>query len=337
MADPRVLLVDDQRQVTRMLRSSLELSGRSYDILDVASAEEALREMERGPVDLVVTDLRLPEMSGLELIARIRQTHPRMRAILVTGQPTRQVEAQARALGVVAFIPKPISTALFLQAVDRGLRETDESLPAPEIAGDKARAAERLMTMRRELGARAAVIVGLDGETLLRAGDEDDDAIDQSMRGAVESLASSVQASLRQGANDPVNFLYLEGDPFRLYLTNIGEHQGLAIGFSGGQEAWQMGAIFHYARRVVDELKEILPKLGAKREAADEPKVNAAVKDRPAPTGKAYDEPPTTPRAVQAFWDQAAASSAGQAPGKGDALSYEQARKLGLIPDDPKP
>ena len=72
MADPRVLLVDDQRQVTRMLRSSLELSGRSYDILDVASAEEALREMERGPVDLVVTDLRLPEMSGLELIARIR-------------------------------------------------------------------------------------------------------------------------------------------------------------------------------------------------------------------------------------------------------------------------
>ena len=335
MADPRVLLVDDQRQVTRMLRSSLELSGRSYDILDVASAEEALREMERGPVDLVVTDLRLPEMSGLELIARIRQTHPRMRAILVTGQPTRQVEAQARALGVVAFSPKPISTALFLQAVDRGLRDADDSLPTPEIAGDKARAAERLMTMRRELGARAAVIVSLDGATLLRAGDEDDDAIDHSMRGAVESLASSVRASLRQGAKDPVNFLYLEGDPFRLYLTNIGEHQGLAIGFSGGQEAWQMGAIFHYARRVVDELKEILPRLGAKREVADEPAA-AAGQDRPAPAGKAYDEPPTTPRAVQAFWDQAAASSAGQAPGKGDALSYEQARKLGLIPDDSK-
>ncbi len=336
MADPRVLLVDDQRQVTRMLRSSLELSGRRYDILDVASAEEALREMERGPIDLLVTDLRLPEMSGLELIARIRQTHPRMRAILVTGQPTRQVEVQARALGVIAFIAKPVSTALFLQAVDRGLRESDERLPAPEIAGDKARAAERLMTMRRELGARAAVIVNLDGETLLRAGDEDDDQIDQSMRGAVESLASSVRASVRQGASDPVNFLYLEGDPFRLYLTNIGEHQGLAIGFVGGQEAWQMGAIFHYARRVVDDLKEILPTLGAEPAGADEAK-GVAAQDRPAPAAKAYDEPPTTPRAVQAFWDQAAASSAGQAPGKGDALSYEQARKLGLIPDDPKP
>src|SRR3990170_3447727 len=139
MTDPRVLLVDDQRQVTRMLRSSLELSGRSYEILDVASAEEALREMERGPVDLIVTDLRLPEMSGLELIARIRQTNPRMHAVLVTGQPSRQVEAQARALGVVAFIPKPISTALFLQAVDRALRQADDSLPAAEKGGGKAR------------------------------------------------------------------------------------------------------------------------------------------------------------------------------------------------------
>jgi len=331
MTDPRVLLVDDQRQVTRMLRSSLELSGRSYEILDVASAEEALREMERGPVDLIVTDLRLPEMSGLELIARIRQTNPRMHAILVTGQPTRQVEAQARSLGVVAFIPKPISTALFLQAVDRALRRSNESLPTPEIAGDKARAAERLMTMRRELGARAAVIVSLDGAPLLRAGDEDAEDIDKSMRDAIESLASSVRASLRHGAPNPVNFLYLEGEPFRLYLTNIGEGQGLVIGFAGGQEAWQMGAIFHYARRVVDDLREILPTLGATSEG----KVAPPRQDRPAPK-KAHDEPPTTTGAVEAFWDQAAASSAGQAPGKEGALSYEQARKLGLIPDDSK-
>src|SRR3989304_1362551 len=85
MAIPRVLLVDDQRQVTRMLRPSLELSGRAYDIVDVRSAEEALGEMDRGPVDLVVTDLRLPEMSGLERIARIRPPHPGVRGVLGAG------------------------------------------------------------------------------------------------------------------------------------------------------------------------------------------------------------------------------------------------------------
>jgi len=80
-----------------MLRTSLELSGRPYDITVVASAEEALLELQHGPIDMVVTDLRLPGMSGLELLARIRQTNPKLRAILITGQPTNDVRAQAQA------------------------------------------------------------------------------------------------------------------------------------------------------------------------------------------------------------------------------------------------
>lgn len=332
MADPRVLLVDDQRQVTRMLRTSLELSGRTYDIVDVQSAEEALREMERGSVDLVVTDLRLPEMTGLELIARIRQTYPGMRAILVTGQPTRQVEAQARALGVVAFIPKPVSTTLFLQAVDRALTEEQTGLPVPEIVGEKARAAERLMTMQRELGARLVMLVNLQAESLLRAGDDDSETIDRSVGEAVEALAASLRASGRQGNDRPGNFLYLEGDPYHLYLTNVGPDRALIVGFGGRQEPWQMGAIFHYARRIVEELGEIL---GAMQPAAGPAASGPAAAPAPAEENVPFDEPPTTPRAVKAFWDDAAAGAAGQAPGKEGALSYEQARKLGLIPDDP--
>lgn len=333
MADPRVLLVDDQRQVTRMLRTSLELSGRAYDIVDVRSAEEALREMERGPVDLVVTDLRLPEMSGLELIARIRQTHSGMRAILVTGQPTRQVEAQARALGVVAFIPKPVSTTLFLQAVDRALAEEQTGLPVPEIVGDQARAAERLMTMQRELGARLVILANLRGENLLRVGDDDAETIDRSVGDAIEALAASVRASGSQGNPRPANFLYLDGDPYHLYLTNVELERALVIGFGNRQEPWQMGAIFHYARRIVEEIGDVLSVMSPTGAAT--PAGAAEVAPAPAEAKDAFDEPPTTPRAVQAFWDEAAAGAAGQAPAKEGALSYEQARKLGLIPDEP--
>jgi CheY-like chemotaxis protein len=333
MGDPRVLLVDDQRQVTRMLRSSLELSGRSYDTIAVGSAEEALREMENGPVDLVVTDLRLPEMSGLELLARIRQTNPSLRAILVTGQPTRQVELQARSLGVVAFIPKPISTTLFLQAVDRALTGPGDEVPEAEIIGEKARAAERLMTMRRELGASAALLADLDGRPILRAGDEDSEAIDRMLPDAVAALSASVRASAAAGAEDPVDYVFLEGDPHRLFLTNIGSVQALVIGFHQEQEAWQMGAIFHYARRVIRELAEILPELHpaiGPVETEETPPARVA----PAESQEAYEEPPTTPSAVESFWANAASNAGGQAPGEDGALSYEQARKLGLIPDD---
>jgi CheY-like chemotaxis protein len=328
MADPRVLLVDDQRQVTRMLRSSLELSGRSYEVLDVGSAEEALREMEQGPIDLVVTDLRLPEMTGLELIARIRQNHPRLRAILVTGQPTRQVEAQARALGVVAFIPKPVSTTLFLNAVDRALSAESQGGQAAEITGEKARAAERLMTMRRELGAQAALLVTLDGRPLLRAGDEDAQDLDAAVGRVVPAMAAALAAGAQASPGQAVGFLYLEGDPLSLYLTNVGRDRVLAIGFAVRQEAWQMGAIFHYARRVVEELSEVLQAM-----VPVEPEAEPA----PAPRQEARlaaDEPPTTPRAIQEFWDDAASHAAGQAPGKEGALSYEEARKLGLIPGE---
>lgn len=333
MAEPRVLLVDDQRQVTRMLRSSLELSGRAYEILSVGSAEEALRELEGGPIDLVVTDLRLPEMTGLELLARIRQTNPRMKAILVTGQPTRQVEAQARALGVVAFIPKPISTTLFLQAVDRAVTAGAGDLPEAEITGDKARAAERLMTMQREIGASAALLVGLGGEVILRAGDQDTEAIDRMLRKGVGALAASLRVSLEEGGEAPVNFLYLEGDPHRLFLTNIGDQQALALGFSAAQEAWQMGAIFHYARRVVDELAHILPDLKPAPGEPATPQAEAQPKTKDAVPAQA-EGGEQTPRAVEQFWEDAASNAGGQAPGQGDALSYEQARKLGLIPDD---
>jgi CheY-like chemotaxis protein len=344
MPGPRVLLVDDQRQVTRMLRTSLELSGRPYEISVVASAEEALLELNRGPIDMVVTDLRLPGMTGLELLARIRQTNPRMRAILITGQPTPDVRRQAQALGVVAFLPKPVGTNLFLAAVDRALQPGVEPAP-PELSGDKALLAEKLMTMRRELGARAGFLMNRQGEYVMRAGDIADSQLDEIIGGVMQAFAQGLQASLGMGTDSPRNFLHLDGNPYRLYLTNVGREYALLMAFRGEQEPWQMGAIFHYAQRVADELLPLLPTLAslpaipkAKPEAIAEPAAPAAPA-RPA----AAPAPIPSPVKRQAdsldaetFWEQAAAGSSGQAPAGGEALSYEQARKLGLLPDDSK-
>ena len=68
VAPPRILIVDDQRDITRMLRLAVEALGRGYSVADVPSAEEALLEVRRAAVDLLITDLRLPGISGLELI-----------------------------------------------------------------------------------------------------------------------------------------------------------------------------------------------------------------------------------------------------------------------------
>ena len=336
MAGPRVLLVDDQRQVTRMLRTSLELSGRPYEITVVASAEEALLELQRGPVDLVVTDLRLPGMSGLELLARIRQTNPQLRALLITGQPTPDVRAQAQSLGVVAFLPKPVGTNLFLEAVDRALRPGSEVAPA-ELTGERALLAEKLMTMRRELGARASFLVHRRGEYVMRAGEIADSQLDAVLGRVMESFSQGLEASVAMGAESPRDFYHIDGEPYRLYLTNVGRDYALLVAFRGEQEPRQMGAIFHYARRVADELTPLLPSLEVLPTAARPTVERPAVEPETAPPAAPV-SPATATRQEESldagsYWEQAAADASGQAPGEGEALSYDQARKLGLIPD----
>ncbi|HET7010052.1 MAG TPA: response regulator [Anaerolineales bacterium] len=336
MAIPRVLLVDDQRQVTRMLRTSLELSGRPYEITVVGSAEEALLELGHGPIDMVVTDLRLPGMTGLELLARIRQTNPRLRAILITGHPTPDVRAQAQSLGVVAFLPKPIGTSLFLEAVDRALRPGSEP-PLPELTGEKALLAEKLMTMRRELGAVAGFLLNRNGEYVMRAGDIADSQLDQVVAGVMQAFTYGLKASLDMGTEAPRNFLHLDGNPYHLYLTNIGRDHALLMAFRGEQEPWQMGAIFHYAQRVADDLLPLLPAMATLTPlpradapmSPEEPAAPPAPPPTPAPATRQADS-----LDAASFWEQAAEGSSGQAPGAGEALSYEQARKLGLIPGE---
>ncbi|TFH37692.1 MAG: response regulator, partial [Anaerolineales bacterium] len=127
MANPRILLVDDHKAVSRMLRSSIELSGWECTVIDVSSAEDAMLEVGRGPVDLVVSDIKLPGMSGIELVRNVRKIHPEARAILITGHSTAPIRKQVEELGVVALLKKPIGTSLFLEAVALVLRARGET------------------------------------------------------------------------------------------------------------------------------------------------------------------------------------------------------------------
>jgi peptide/nickel transport system ATP-binding protein/oligopeptide transport system ATP-binding protein len=81
----RLLIVDDQHEVRRMLASGVKTLGDQYDVLEVPSAEEAMLVSAGLPLDLVVTDVRLPGISGLDLVARLQKRRPDLRTILITG------------------------------------------------------------------------------------------------------------------------------------------------------------------------------------------------------------------------------------------------------------
>lgn len=345
MTPPRILLVDDQRQVSRVLRSALEVSSKDYIINDVSSAEEALLEISRGPLDLLVTDLRLPGMTGLDLVERVLEIHPKVRSILITGDPTESVRRRAEALGVIAFLRKPIGTNMFLEIVEHALAELIDADRAP-ARGRRLpeEAPSKLMDLRQELGAEAVMLIDADGKLVARSGE----AQDLDLETGLPSLMAAHEAALKVSgflrADAPSNFHHFDGETHDLYLTNVGEQHVLLMVFRGRQEAGQMGAVVHFGRRAAEGLLDLLNEEPAEglsdlKSVAD-PAINEdgtedemAKKDiKPEDLEQAAKDVDSS--GAESFWEQAVSDSPGRPEAEGDALTYEEARKMGLVDDE---
>jgi CheY-like chemotaxis protein len=134
-----ILLVDDQRDITRFLRHALESLGRGLRVVESLSAEEALLELRGGGVQVLVTDLRLPGMDGLALLNRARKVSPATRAVMISGQADGDQRRAAEQFGAEAILDKPIELSEFLATVTR-LLETrrpvaQEAAPIAPLAG----------------------------------------------------------------------------------------------------------------------------------------------------------------------------------------------------------
>src|SRR5512140_1478118 len=121
MPVPTILLVDDQRDIVRLLHSSLQTLGHELDLIDAPSGEEALLEASRRKIDLLVADYLLPGMSGVELMRKIRVRNPELRVIFISGMTERKARDEMLNAGSLAIFDKPIPLADFLDAVERGL------------------------------------------------------------------------------------------------------------------------------------------------------------------------------------------------------------------------
>jgi len=118
-APPCVLVVDDER----LLRWSVSetLSAQGYEIIEAADARSAMQEFGDGDrTDLVLLDLRLPDVADLRLLARIRQKGPHVPVILMTAFPTREIVEEAGALGASVLI-KPFDLDALVAGVEQAL------------------------------------------------------------------------------------------------------------------------------------------------------------------------------------------------------------------------
>ncbi|MCF8077963.1 MAG: response regulator [Desulfobacterales bacterium] len=106
MTDFRVLLVDDETDFLETLVK--RLAKRNLDVAGVESGESALAALQATPVDVVVLDVRLPGIDGVETLRRIKQTSPLIEVILLTGHANMEVAVQGMELGAFDYLIKPV-------------------------------------------------------------------------------------------------------------------------------------------------------------------------------------------------------------------------------------
>jgi len=120
----RILVVDDDPQIRRVMRTTL--TGEGYEVEDARSGEEALEKLRAGRYDLMLLDINMPGMGGLETCRQVRANSD-MAIIMLTVRNTEQDKVQALDAGADDFITKPFSTPELLARIRAALRRTPSS------------------------------------------------------------------------------------------------------------------------------------------------------------------------------------------------------------------
>ena len=134
----RILVVDDEVDILKTVRSSLSTEG--YKIYEAEGARSALRIMRDTKIHLLLTDVRLPDASGLELLDVVQRKYPHVPVIVMTGYASIHNTISAMKRGAIDYLPKPFDAKTVLQAVSNALEifhiQESDSIKKSKYSGE---------------------------------------------------------------------------------------------------------------------------------------------------------------------------------------------------------
>ncbi len=355
MTVPCVLIVDDQRDIVRLLHSTLQTLGHQMEIVDAPSGEEALLVAARRKVDLLVADYLLPGISGVELMRKVKARNPEMRVIFITGMTDRKSRDEMLSAGALAIFDKPIPLADFLDAVERGLGLVRTIFPmetAKETEAHRQSLAELLGGFRQKIKADAVFLINDRGRVLARAGDLYDSSMEVSLLAAlmgIYSAAFKVSRIIRQEHLD--NFHVFRGGDHDLILIPVDGSHALLLAGRGLASSDRILQTVDGMLFVRGDVENILRSLGvAPVEAGAESAVPEEEAAEPVPPFVLTPQPAPEPEVdveallaaaskkkiaqdADAFWEEAV-EKAGNIPISPDVITFADAQKLGLKPGE---
>jgi DNA-binding response OmpR family regulator len=360
----RVLVVDDNHEIRRMVTASIKTLGAEIDVLDVPSAEEALFISATLPLDLVVLDFRLPGMSGLEMVNWLRNRLPETKIILVTGVEDAATRQQISEAGVAAYFFKPIEIATFLDAVRHclwsQLAVTSKpaavaALPGEPAAGEvkpadvrkvESKLDERLTALKVQVRATSVLLVNETGQILEVAGNPSHLTNGSTLLPAlIDAFRASQRVSDVLGGDSVGCLHYFTDAEQRIYLAPVDASTALLLITGLYSEPEKLGMLDRAIDQAVRDIGHILQRMHEEEglqpvvagiEHVDMPVEVIVDPETLAGVANIFSHAPKggVREAAEGFWETLEENSQLGGASSKDVISYDQARDMGLAPAD---
>ena len=260
MVAKHILIVDDKSRVAFFLSQTLERLNQSYCVSVTHSGEEAMEILGSSAVDLLITDLCMPGINGLELIRWVRASSPHTHAILITAHDNDEAKEEIHCLDACRYLTKPFNVDEFIQLVQEALHDATIGQPDPVALPDESFKAldQQLDDLRHEIGALCIFMADMRGRHLAEVGDStgfDAPALLSLLAGG---FTVSGKLARQFGSGRAINLNLHEGSRYDIYSISVGDNLFLAIIYDRRVQASRVGIVWLYARRAVERLLSTL-------------------------------------------------------------------------------
>ncbi len=350
----RILLVDDHDEIRQALRANLEALEVDIHLIDVPSGEDAILGVVGTGVDLLIADIGLPGLSGLELYTRLKNTYPNMQVILMTGLEDEEIRKQIAETDTDAYFYKPIQMPEFMNAVRKtlGLEPVvyhTGQLPRIVKKPLDSRVTERISDLRGELGAISVLVVEETGVIAGETGIIPDSVYESRIVPLLlMSFQTTSQIATHLDSSNPGGVWYFSGEDHDLFWSHIDRSYGMLVITNSVTQKTDLTWVLTMLELAVKETQDIIREISGGKKAQQQKKDSGRKKTgtdrKKAPekeTNKQeeaseIDIPDELPEEseVHEFWKAATLETEILRIESEDSLTYEQAQQLGLTPGE---
>lgn len=346
----RILVIDAHFETLAVTRAILERAG--YWVRTVPSGEEGMLDLRQGGYDLLITDVRLPGISGVDLVRRVRRLWPGLPIVVLRGHGAGVGEREVLELGVWRCLGKPVEGEVLLTAVHTALHPSAQ--PDPIASQPKLAAPEPVLTvadplvqrldvLRAETNALGLLLAQLDGQIVARVGEQVSGDWGKVMMPLAQMMRSSVDLAEAVRSEEVFTLQYHDLTPCKLASATVGRGHFLTLLFESESRRSRVGTVWLFVQRAVLDLLRLLAAAPVddkvegvvlpEDKGADvvemggweEPALDMAALG--ALLGVALDET-AVPTDLDSFWSQAM----DDAEVKREGMSLAEAQRRGIIP-----